>query len=185
VPFVLPSVRKYPHAPWWEGSDNPPAAINPTAALVGLLAKLGVQNAWLEQATAFCWRHIESQAPSEPHDMSVVLTFLRYIPERARAERALERIGQHLFDSGLVADVHAEGYVRKPLDWAPTPDHPLRSLFDEATIAANLDALMAAQSADGGWNIAWPPISSACENEWRGWITLNNLLTLRANGRLD
>src|SRR5215469_8027926 len=33
VPFVLPSARDYPHAPWWETEDIPPASLNPTAPI--------------------------------------------------------------------------------------------------------------------------------------------------------
>jgi hypothetical protein len=116
--------------------------------------------------------------------MGAVITFLRSIPDRQRADRELERLGQQLLRSGLVADINATDYVRKPLDWAPTPDHPLRRLFDEATIQANLDVLTAGQQEDGGWSIAWPPLSAGCELEWRGWVTLSALLALRANGRL-
>src|SRR5439155_9887030 len=39
IPFVLPSVRAYPRAPWWNADDHPPASPNPTAAIVGLLRK--------------------------------------------------------------------------------------------------------------------------------------------------
>jgi hypothetical protein len=184
VPFVLPTARNYPHAPWWNTDDDPPASLNPTAAIVGLLHKLGVDHPWLRSATAYCWERIAELQPSEMHEMGVVITFLRYIPDRRRAERELDRLGQQLLASGLVADITATDYVRKPLDWAPTPDHPLRLLFDEATIQANLDVLIAGQKEDGGWPIAWLPLSSGCELEWRGWITLAALQTLRANGRL-
>lgn len=184
VPFVLPTARRYPHAPWWETGDNPPAALNPTAALAGLLHKLGFAHPWLAPATAFCWDRIAALHPREMHDMGVAITFLRYVPERARAERELKRLGEELRDSELVAAIDSTDYVRKPLDWAPTPDHPLRHLFDEATIQANLDVLLAGQQADGGWTITWPPISPGCELEWRGWVTLGALQTLRANGRM-
>ncbi len=184
VPFVLPTARTYPHAPWWNTDDDPPASLNPTAAIVGLLHKLGVDHSWMKGATAYCWGRIATLQPSEMHEMGVVITFLRYIPERQRAERELERLGQQLLGSGLVADISATDYVRKPLDWAPTPDHPLRGLFDEATIQANLDLLVAGQEEDGGWPITWPAVSPGCELEWRGWITLAALQTLRANGRL-
>jgi hypothetical protein len=184
VPFVLPTARKYPHAPWWNTDDDPPASLNPTAAIVGLLHKLGVDHPWLKRATAYCWERIAVLQPSEMHEIGVVITFLRYIPDRQRAERELERLGQQLLASGLVADINATDYVRKPLDWAPTPDHPLRRLFDEPTIQANLDVVAAGQQQDGGWTIAWPPLSPGCELEWRGWVTLSALLTLQANGRL-
>jgi hypothetical protein len=184
VPFVLPTVRAYPHAPWWNTDDNPPASLNPTAAIAGLLHKLGVDHPWLEAATAYCWEKIATLQASEMHELGVAITFLRYAPDRQRAERELGRLGQLLLASGLVADVASTDYVRKPLDWAPTPDHPLRPLFDDATIQSNLDTLIAGQQQDGGWQITWPPISSSCELEWRGWVTLAALQTLRANGRL-
>lgn len=185
VPFVLPTAQPYPHAPWWETGDNPPAALNPTAALAGLLHKIGFAHPWLAPATAFCWERIAALHPGEMHDMGVAITFLRWVPERARAERELKRLGEELLASGLVAGLDATDYVRKPLDWAPTPDHPLRPWFDEATIQANLDVLLANQQDDGGWAITWPPISPGCELEWRGWVTLAALQTLRANGRVS
>jgi hypothetical protein len=184
VPFVLPTARNYPHAPWWHADDDPPASLNPTAAIAGLLHKLGFDHPWLRGATAYCWEHIAGQNPTEMHEMGVMIAFLRYVPDRQRAERELERLGEYLRTSGLVADLASTEYVRKPLDWAPTPDHPLRALFDEATIQANLDILLTQQQDDGGWTISWPPLSPGCELEWRGWVTLATLQTLRANDRL-
>jgi hypothetical protein len=184
VPFVLPSANGYPHAPWWTSPDDPPAALNPTAAICGLLHKHGFSHPWLARADAFCWERLPGAAPEDMHELGCLFTFLRHTPQRERAERELERLGQHLLSAGLVAGVEDEGYVRKPLDWAPTPDHPLRRLFSREAIEANLDRLQAGQQQDGGWTIAWPPVSPACELEWRGWVTLGALLTLRANGRL-
>src|SRR5438128_7750211 len=55
VPFVHPSIRPYPRAPWWEADDDPPGSLLPTAHIVGLLHKRSVDHPWLERATAFCW----------------------------------------------------------------------------------------------------------------------------------
>jgi hypothetical protein len=184
VPFVLPTVRNYPHAPWWSCDDNPPAALNPTAEIAGLLHKMGVQHPWLEPAMEYCWRKIPGLQPEDMHELGVVLTFLQHAPDRERAERELERLAAHLIASGLVADVDSTEYVRKPLDWAPAPEHPLRSQFSEELIQANLDHVVNSQQEDGGWTITWPPVSPTCELEWRGWITRKTLGTLRANGRL-
>jgi hypothetical protein len=60
----------------------------------------------------------------------------------------------------------------------------LRHLFSPEQIAACLDVRIARQQADGGWPISWPPPSPAAESEWRGWVTVQMLMTLRANGRL-
>lgn len=182
VPFVLPSVRNYPHAPWWNTEDNPPASLNPTAILCGLLHKHAVHHAWLEKSTAYCWEKIPGLFPNEQHEMACVLTFLRYAPQRERAEKEIKRLSQHLLSSGLVAEAGATGYVSKALDWAPFPDDSLRALFSEQDIRANLEAIVAGQQADGGWGITWTPISPGCEMEWRGWVTVDALLRLQTNG---
>jgi hypothetical protein len=186
VPYVLPTVRTAPHAPWWTpASDAPPASPNPTAVLVGLLTALGVQHPWLAPATAYCWRVIEESAPEEVHELLSILAFLEHTPERARAERAFAVIAARLEAKGLVElDPAAEGYIKKPLEWAPTPTSPCRRLFADDVIAAHLDALAARQQPDGGWPITWPPVSPASEMEWRGVVTLAALHTLRAHGRL-
>lgn len=185
VPWLLPTALSYPRAPWWQTDDQPPASLNPTAAIAGLLHKHHVDHAWLEPATAYCWSKIVELQPTEMHEMGVVFTFLAHVPDRQRAAQTVERLANALLASGLVADAQATGYVRKPLDWAPTPTHPLRSYFTKQQMAANLDSVIAAQQPDGGWTIAWPPLSPACEQEWRGWVTLSTLRQLQANGRLS
>ena len=184
VPWLLPSALAYPRAPWWTTTDQPPASLNPTASIAALLHKNQIQHPWLERATTYCWQQIEGLQPTEMHEMGVVLEFLYHVPDRQRAEQELARLAGHLFSSDMVADAQDTSYVRKPLDWAPTPQHPLRKYFRQKQIEANLDALIANQQEDGGWPIAWQALSVGCELEWRGWVTLSTLLTLRANGRL-
>jgi len=184
VPWLLPSAHDYPRAPWWNAAEPPTASLNPTAVITALLHKNRVDHGWLEQATAYCWKKIDGLQPTDMHEMGVVLEFLYHVPDRERAESALSHLAEQLFASGLVADAKATGYVRKPLDWAPTPQHPLRKYMREADVQAHLDQILASQEADGGWPIPWTAISASCELEWRGWITLGVLLTLRDNGRL-
>ncbi len=43
----------YPYADWWTVEDNPPASLNPTAAIAGLLLKHGVQHPWIESASQY------------------------------------------------------------------------------------------------------------------------------------
>ncbi len=182
VPFVLPSARNYPHAPWWQTDDNPPASLNPTASLCGLLHKHAVHHAWLDRATAYCWEKIPGISPTDQHELGCVLGFLQYVPQRERAEKEMKRLSEHLLSSGLVAAVGTAGYVRKALDWAPFPDDPLRVHFSEQAIRANLEEIVAGQQADGGWGITWTPVSPGCEMEWRGWVTVGALRVLQANG---
>jgi hypothetical protein len=115
-----------------------------------------------------------------------VLTFLEHVPDRARAERELERVIERIRQPGVVTfETDAEGYVKLPLDWAPRPTSACRRLFTDEVIATHLAALIARQRPDGGWPILWPPLSPACETEWRGKVTVETLLTLRAYGALN
>ncbi len=123
VPFALPSVNAAPHAPWWTVGEAAPAAqINPTAAIAGLLLKHGVVHPWLEQASAFCWRSIEAGVRAEFHDLMPIIGFLQHAADRARADAALAEIADMIAAPGVVAlETDAQGYVHKPLEWAPRP----------------------------------------------------------------
>ena len=76
------------------------------------------------------------------------------------------------------------GYHKYPLDWAPYPQHPLRSLFSDQQIEEDLQDLVENQLSDGGWAVNWQTISAEVENECRGIQTLKNLLVLKAYGKI-
>jgi hypothetical protein len=182
VPFVLPTVRDAPRAEWWNTDlDEPPASINPTASIAGLLHKYEIQHPWLNRATDYCWQHIEHLQISSGHDFLCVESFLEHVADRERAERAFERISTQLMAGGHITyDPSASGYVLMPLVYAPSPQNMSRRLFDTTTIQRHLAALANQQQMDGGWPISWPAVSPACELEYRGIVTLNALKTLKA-----
>jgi hypothetical protein len=181
IPLTLPAVKDYPSAPWWlTDESSPPASVNPTAEICGLLLKHSIEHPWLEKAIAFCWQNIDPQQSSY-HDMMPLARFLQHAPGQSKAGELLAEIKQAILDRHLVAfDRAMGGYVQFPLQWAPTPQHPFRSLFSEQEIENDLQALRAAQLGDGGWGINWQPVSKAVELEWRGILTLKNLMTLKA-----
>jgi hypothetical protein len=183
VPFGLPSARAYPHQPWWDVPAGAPAGLNPTASILGLLLKHGIWHPWMGPASEFCWQAIARAEGGQFHDLIVQIWFLEYAPDRPRAEHELARIAQRVLEPGLVTyDLAATGYVKRPLDWAPTPDSYCRRLFGDDVIAGQLAGLAARQQADGGWPISWVALSPGSELEWRGWVTLEALRTLRAYG---
>jgi hypothetical protein len=184
VPYALPSVTLYPHTAWWTVEDNPPASLNPTAAIAGLLLKHGMGHPWIGTASQFCWREIAALDSTAFHTLTPAITFLEYAPDRTRAEHKLQRIATLLAQPGMIEpDPQAEGYVQKPLDWAPTPQSFCRRLFDDETIEKHLTAMANRQLSDGGWPITCEPISPAVEAEWRGQITIEALRTLDAYER--
>lgn len=181
VPFSLPSARNYPHAPWWGVDDDPEAALNPTAGIAGRLIKAGLEHPWVERATDYCWRAIAATETREFHDLMPVLSFLENVPDRARARKELDRLAERIRVPGVVEmDPDAAGYVKMPLDWAPTPQSFCFGLFERNTLDTHLAALAGRQQADGGWPISWDPLSPGIELEWRGHRTVLTLYTLRA-----
>jgi hypothetical protein len=90
-----------------------------------------------------------------------------------------------ILERNLVAlDPEAPGEVHGVLEFAPEPDSLARALFDDATVQAHLDHLAHGQKDDGGWTFNWPAWSPAAELDWRGFLTVDALRALRANGRL-
>ncbi len=184
VPFVLPSVRQAPH-PWWlQTDDDPPAGLNPTAALAGLLHKAGADHPWVATATRFSWERIEVLEETNPYEAYSVLGFLDHVPDRERAGKAFERLRPRILDH-VAHDPNEPGEVHFPLDYAPAPGCLARRMFDDELIEAHLDALVAAQQDDGGWTVnfqIWTPITG---HEWRSFATVTRLLTLRAYDRIE
>jgi hypothetical protein len=185
VPFVLPSARNYPHAPWWETEGTPTASLNPTAAIAALLYKHHVEHPWLGPATEYSWRQIELLDQTSPYEMRAVLPFLDYVPDRRRAEAAFDRIGPKILEQKLVAlTPTTEEETHSPLNFAPRPDCLARGLFADNVIEAHLDALAASQQEDGGWKFNWLAWNSAATLEWRAIVTIEALVTLKAYGQL-
>jgi len=186
VPFTLPTANDYPRMPWWTGEDNAPAALNPTASITGYLLKHGVSHPWVERATEFCWTAIAASEIREFHDLIPEILFLENAPDRDRAEAELARVARRISEPGMVEmDPHATGYVHMPLEWAPTPQSFCAPLFSDQTIDTHLEALAARQQPDGGWPLTWEPLSEGATMEWRSYVTLEVLKTLKAYGRLD
>ncbi|MEO3946582.1 hypothetical protein [Gorillibacterium sp. CAU 1737] len=191
LPSAFFSVNGYPHAPWWETKDDTQGALNPTGRLIGLLLKHGAFDGkpwpdWLTQTMDFLWEKTASLGKADYHDWIQVLTFLEHAPDRERAAQELQRLKPLLLASGAIEfDPYAEGYVHPVLNWAPSPSSLCRSFFTKEQIDQHLDALVKTQQEDGGWNISFPAQSPAAEAEWRSYLTIKQLLILRAYGRLE
>jgi hypothetical protein len=182
--FVLPTLSEGPHAPWWAAPEGNPASLIQTGQIAAVLYSRGFAHPWLDGATQVMWSGIEALTEPNGYEMFGVLAFLEHVQDRARAEAAFDRVGPLLLSSGLVAlDPDAEGETFSPLNFAPRPDSIARPLFDAATIEAHLDHLAGAQRGDGGWMFNWPAWSPAAEADWRGFLTVEALGMLRANGR--
>jgi hypothetical protein len=186
VPFTHPSARAHPAAPHWHHADAETASLNPTAALVGLLHRHGVEHAWLDAATAFCWRRLADDAvPLEMYDVRAALWLLDDAvpagPDPGGARRRLaDGVRRHVALDPAETAPGAPGHRIGPLEVAPFPGDPGRAFVPRPAVEAALDALADRQCDDGGWDVNFTPISPAATAEWRGWATLQALLVLRA-----
>jgi hypothetical protein len=178
------ALAEWPHAPWWVPEEGHPASLIATGMITGTLHARGASHPWLDRATEVMWTRIGRLTEPAAYEMFGVLGFLQHVPDRDRAREAFGRVGPLILERNLVTlDPEAAGEVHTPLDFAPKPDSLARSLFDDATIKAHLDHMAHGQLDDGGWTfnfLAWSP---AAERDWRGFITVDVLRILRANGR--
>jgi hypothetical protein len=185
VTAILPSVSAYPRAEHWEfeGGD---ASLNPTAMLVGLLHAMRIGHPWLDRADTYCWKALEAQAAGDGHWLAAVFCFLNHAPDRRRAVAMAERVAELIPDALFfrLEPGAGTGYAVTPLDLAPTPDAMAAGLFAEELLAAHLDDVAGAQQYDGGWTVTWEPPGPGAAIEWRGRVTVEALLTLRAYGRV-
>lgn len=186
VPLMLPGFAAYPRAAHWQGVDELPPDLNPTAALVGLLHGFGATHPWLDDATAWCLDTLEADGlPAEAHALHCVLTLLEHSPDQERAGGIAAGLADALGTAAFYrADPDDPEYGVTPLDLAPEPASPWRKLFADDLIAAHLDALAAEQQPDGGWPIRWEPPTEPSTWEWRGMVTLRALTSVVADGRL-
>lgn len=179
---VKASVGSWPHAPWWVPEPGRASLIQ-TGYIAGTLHARGVTHPWLQRATDLLWSQIDKLDTLTPYDARGVLRFLDHVPGRQRAASAVKRLGPMLLEV-VELDPEAPGETHSPLDFAPLPGSIARCAFDEAVIRAHLDHLAAAQHDDGGWTFNWPAWSKAAELDWRGSVTVDALMVLRANGWL-
>jgi hypothetical protein len=185
------ALEDWPHAPWWAPEEGHPASLVSTGQIAGTLHARGFSHPWLDGATAVMWNRIEKlgsglpDGPGGGYEMFGVLAFLQHVPDRDRAREAFGRVGPLITEREMVAlDPEAPGEVHGVLAFAPEPDSLARALFDDATVESHLDHLVRGQRDDGGWTFNWPAWSPDAERDWRGFLTVDNLRLLRANGRL-
>jgi hypothetical protein len=191
LPFALPVPDPAACAPFWASADGQESSLQITAIVAATAHRVGrcdpvvAGHPWLERATGYCLAAVENLGP-DPQPM--MLAFAAQLLDEARSPRAgdlVEAIRPHVPADGLlhVAGGADDEYMR-PLDFAPFPGGPARTLFSDAVVDRELARLADAQQPDGGWAVDFASYSPAATLEWRGARTVGALVVLRANGLL-
>lgn len=162
-------------APWFQGWQWP--NLNPACTLAGLLKELGLGSERLHTRVEQLFTQlarIEDVAGNEFYGVRPYACY--FLPEWNHPQRELYISGvlwwiirQHLANTFDDSE-HFFAYVRHPQTY--TSQHLPATILQE-----RLNRLEAEQTADGGW-------PSPYDAGWRGPSTVQNLLVLRAFGRI-
>jgi len=190
LPFALPIEETAGCAPFWAGADPTVPSLQITAVVTAIAHRVAAhdpaiaRHPWLSRSTEWCLEAIEALG-DEPHalELAFAIQLLDAVHDTdPRAPELLDRLGSHIPDSGLVhVGGGLEDEMMRPLDFAPAPDRPARSLFSPDAISAELERLVEQQQDDGGWRVDFASYSPAAALEWRGHMTVRALSILKRN----
>lgn len=190
LPFALPVESDAGCAPFWAGADPTVSSLQITAVVTAVALRVADHDAavaehpWLARSTDYCLTAIEAM-PEEAH--ALALTFAVQVLDalgesRREAADLLGQLGRHIPEDGLV---HVGGGLEdefmRPLDFAPLPGRPARSLFSTEVIEAELERLAERQQEDGGWPEEFASYSPAAALDWRGHLTVRAVSVLKRN----
>jgi hypothetical protein len=193
LPLALPVASVAGCAPWWARADATVSSLQITAVVTATAQRVAAHDLaiaahpWLARATHYCLAAIETIGDA-PHalELAFAMQFLDAVYEtHPEAAALLDRLAKHIPASGLV---HVQGgtdeEMMRPLDFAPTPDRPVRALFTPEAISAELGRLAEQQQDDGGWAVDFASFSPAAALEWRGHMTVQAVSILQRNLRI-
>ncbi|TQN40755.1 hypothetical protein FHU33_0104 [Blastococcus colisei] len=194
LPFALPVPDPAACAPFWVSADHGTSSLQITAVVAAVGHRVAAADPavaahpWLARATEYCLRAVR-ELEAVPHAM--VLAFAAQFldaaaPASPEAGGLVDALRPHVPANGLLHVAGgAEDEFMRPLDFAPLPGGPARSLFPDGVVQAELDRLAGGQQPDGGWAVDFGSFSPAATLEWRGHRTVQALVLLRANGVLS
>lgn len=194
--------NEYPHAGWWHDDAGSLArtfddfVVIPRAELVGLLHHYAsiVPAGWLRDITERTVADIETIEPfgSGGGDDLVYALHLAEtdeVPQPVK-DRLLARLRAVVPAVVSRNPEEWESYCITPLKVAPLPDSTVADLiWDE--LQQHLDYLVDQQTPEGSWDPVWswgesyPDAWEQAKLEWRGFLTLESLTSLRAFGRIE
>ncbi|WP_024802624.1 hypothetical protein [Nocardia sp. BMG51109] len=194
LPFALPMADASACAPFWANAEPTVSTLQSTAFAAGAALRVAAHDPavaahpWPARAGKYCLDAI-SALDSAPHAiaLSFAVRFLDAAYERyPEAPRLLARLARFVPDDGLVpVQGGRAGETMRALNFASVPGSPASTLLRAGVIEAELDELAAQQQDDGGWTVDFDSYSPAAALEWRGYITVGTILTLKRAGRLQ
>jgi hypothetical protein len=164
----------YPHAPWWNGGGQ-----KMPDSIVGNLMTLGKATPSLVTSTRQWVQQNLTLEAIRANDW-LFMSYHSYDYFFADDDfPAVERYREAVVETILrLAATMPENQTYTLFSFAPTPYSPVALAADEDLIERGLHTLESSQQEDGGWR------DQHGLPQWYPWVTISNLLTLRAYGRI-
>jgi len=187
LPFALPAGDATALAPFWAEADPTVSSLQITAVVAANAYHVAAhdpavaEHDWLERATRYCLAAIEGYEDPHAIEFTFALWFLDAVHDSLpEAAALLDRLGKLIPADGVMpVQGGAEEEAMRPLDFAPFPGRPVRKLFTQDVVSAELQRLAALQQDDGGWPVDFRSYSPAATLEWRGYMTVRAVSILR------
>lgn len=170
-----PAIYHHELAPWFQGWQWP--NLNPSCTIAGLLKELGLESEALHARVERLFAQLARADDLISEEFYSVRPYAYYfLPEWNHPQRELYLSGvlwwlirQHIGGKDLDSN-HFFAYIRHPQTY--TARH-----LPETILREQLNRMEAEQEEDGGWPTPY-------DANWRGWASIQNLLVLRAFGRI-
>jgi hypothetical protein len=194
LPFALPIEDPSGCAPFWAHADPHAFSLQITAIVAANANRVAAHDQavaahpWLARATSCCLAAIDAlEAAPAAYELAFAMRLLDAVHDHdAAAPALLARLGEYVPDDGRLRVVGGlPDEALWPLDLAPEPGRPARTILDQATVTADLERLAGEQDEDGGWSVDFQSYSPAAALEWRGYATVRALSVLRDNAMID
>jgi hypothetical protein len=194
LPFALPIEDASGCAPFWAQADPQAFSLQITAIVAAHANRVAARDPavaahpWLARATASCLAAIDAlETAPAAYELAFAVRLLDAAHDRdGSAPGLLARLGEYVPDDGrLPVTGGRPDETLRPLDLAPEPGRPARTILDEAVVKADLERLAGEQEKDGGWSVDFQSYSPAAALEWRGYATVRALTILRDNAIID
>lgn len=194
LPLALPIEDPSGCAPFWAHADPRAFSLQITAIVAANANRVAAHDPavaahpWLARATSCCLAAIDDlEAAPAAYELAFAMRLLDAVHAHdAAAPALLARLAGYVPDDSRVCVVGGlPDEALWPLDLAPEPGRPVRTILDETTVAADLERLAGEQDEDGGWSVDFQSYSPAAALEWRGYATVRALSVLRDNAMID
>lgn len=172
---LAPEIFEHQLAEWFINWPWP--SLTPAAAIAGLLKRLGLGSDRLHAGVQGLFERLANPADLVGTEFFSARPYAYYLATDWKLPQA------NLYRSGLVWWMMREAMAEPRLDptlfmeLAGGPDSAISRMLPPEVLSEQLDRLLVVQSEDGGWPTSYPA-------HWRPWITVTNLLTLSAYGRV-